>query len=738
MKKFAGALILLIVGALLSCPNPVSSPVDPASSPAKAWVVSTFVGNTGGFRDGAGTSAEFDLPVGVAVDSSGNLYVADRSNNRIRKITPAGEVSTFAGSTEGSADGAGTAAQFNGPIDVAVDASGNLYVADSYNHLIRKITATGEVSTLAGSTRGFRDGDGTAAQFNDPAGVAVDAEGNVYVVDRSNHRIRKITATGEVSTLAGNTWGLRNGTGTAAQFNNPHGVTTDSSGNLYVADSLNNRIRKITATGEVSTFAGSTEDFRNGAGIEAQFDFPSGVTVDAEGSVYVTDYFNHRIRKITATGEMSILAGAGTSGSADGAGTAAQFYSPTGVTADSSGNVYVADLGNHRIRKITATGEVSTLAGSTRGFRDGDGTAAEFDGPAGVAVDSADNVYVADLGNHRIRKITPEGLVSTLAGSTEGFRDGAGTTAQFKYPTDVAVDAAGNVYVADASNHRIRLITATGEVSTLAGTGRVGSTNGAGTAAEFDEPVGVAVDSSGNLYVADYGNHRIRRITPTGEMSTLAGSTEGFRDGAGIEAQFDFPSGVTVDAEGNVYVTDYFNHLIRKITATGEMSFLAGAGTSGSADGVGTAAQFYSPTGVTADSSGNLYVADYGNHRIRKITATGEMSTLAGSTEGSADGAGTTAQFNGPIDVAVDAEGNVYVTVYGNHRIRRITLTGEVSTLAGSGTTDKGIPGGGFRDGVGTTAQFNGPIDVVVDSEGNVYVADYHNHLIRKIEYRLP
>ena len=382
-------------------------------------------------------------------------------------------------------------------------------------------------------------------------------------------------------------------------------------------------------------------------------------------------------------------------------------------------------------RQITPTGEVSTLAGSTEGFRDGAGTTAQFNGPIDVAVDAEGNVYVTVYGNHRIRKITPEGEMSTLAGSTEGFRDGAGTTAQFKYPTDVAVDAAGNLYVADASNHRIRQITATGEVSTLAGTGRVGSTNGAGTAAEFDEPVGVAVDSSGNLYVADYGNHRIRRITPTGEMSTLAGSTEGFRDGVGTAAEFNNPYGVGVDSSGNLYVTVYGNHRIRKITATGEMSTLAGAGTSGSADGAGTAAQFYSPTGVTADSSGNVYVADLGNHRIRKITPEGLVSTLAGTgTQGFRDGAGTAAEFDHPVGVAVDAAGNVYVADYGNHLIRKITPAGEVSTFAGSTA--------GSADGAGTAAEFKGPAGVVVDSSGNLYVADSLNNRIRKIEYRLP
>jgi len=344
------------------------------------------------------------LIIGIAAVLASCKAPTPRSQNSPSKVWVVG---TLAGSTRGFAMGTGAAARFNTPRGVAVDTSGNVYVADAGNHRIRKVTAAGEVSTLAGSTAGFANGTGAAAQFNQPTGVAVDTSGNVYVADSLNHRIRKITVdsngVGGVSTLAGSgTVGFAEGTGTAAWFNTPRGVAVDGSGNVYVADSLNHRIRKITAAGEVSTLAGNdTRGFRDGA--SAQFNQPHGVAVDSDGNVYVADAGNDRIRKITANGVVSTLAGGDTEGSEDGA--SARFNVPNGVAVGTSGNVYVADLGNHRIRKITTVRVVSTLAGSTAGFVEGIGAAARFDQPHGVAVDSDGNVYVADSKNHRIRKL---------------------------------------------------------------------------------------------------------------------------------------------------------------------------------------------------------------------------------------------------------------------------------------------------------------------------------------------
>jgi sugar lactone lactonase YvrE len=633
-------------------------------------VVTTVAGKAGvkGSIDGAGPDARFQNPTGIAIDHNGNAYIADTGNNVIRKISPAGTVSTFAGTVGvvGASDGLGAAASFHLAVEsflndlfsefprgrgaLAVDGNGNVFVADSGNSTIRQITPAGMVSTLAGKAGvvGGSDGVGAAASFACPSGIATDKTGNVYVADSMNYpgnppfagsTIRQVTPTGTVTTIAGTvgTRGSSDGVGTAASFVLPTGVTTDGLGNIYVADNLGNTIRKIAPGGVVSTSAGSPSSAgsADGTGADARFNLPSSLASDGAGNIYVVDAGNNTVRAITPTGVVTTFSGAAAvAGSADGAGAGATFNSPVGVATDSAGNLYVADSGSNLIRKVTSSGTVTTFAGTAGQSGSADGTAATFLHPTGVTADAAGNVYVADSYNEEIRKITPAGVVSTLAGNPGGVNlpgflggsaDGTGANATFQlsiifrspttllYPTchgGVAADTAGNVYVADCGNDTIRKVTASGVVTTLAGVaGMADGTDGTGPGAHFSHPTGVATDSVGNIYVADAGNNTIRKVTPAGVVTTVAGTAgvAGSADGTGSAASFNDPESVTVDDSGNLYVADTGNSTVRKITPAGVVTTVLGVPGVVSFSPGGLPGLLSSPVGV-AISGGMLFV----------------------------------------------------------------------------------------------------------------------------------
>ena len=329
---------------------------------------------------------------------------------------------------------------------------------------------------------------------------------------------------------------------------------------------------------------------------------------------------------------------------------------------------------------------VTTLAGeANRLGESADGPAAEarFNGPWGIACDASGNLYVTDSGSDTIRRISPDGVVGTLAGTAgqQGSTDGRGAEARFDQPTGIAVDASGNLYVADFGNDTIRRISPDGVVSTLAGTaGQRGSTDGRGAEARFDGPSGVASDAAGNVYVADSGNQTIRRITPAGVVTTLAGraGSPGSTDGRGPKARFFTPWGIACGSDGELFVTDAYNETIRAISPDGLVSTLAGTvGDWGSSDGRGARARFDCPTGIACDGAGELFVTDSGNNTIRMIAPNGAVSTLAGrapSTVASADGRGRAARFNTPEGVAWGGAGTLYVTDLDNNTIRKISL----------------------------------------------------------------
>ena len=622
-----------------------------------------------GTADGAGAGARFRFPTGVAVDAAGNVFVADTNNHTIRRITPAGVVTTVAGQPglAGNNNGPVATARFSRPQGVAVDGQGNIYVADTENSLVRKITPAGIVTTLAGQTDPYLYG---------PQSVGVDGAGNVYVADTNNQVIRRITPSGAITTVAGQlrVSGFANGTGDAARFYYPNGLCVDAGGTLYVADSGNDVIRRVTPDGVVTTFAGSPGNVGvvDGPPNVARFFNPRAISLDASGNLYVVED-SYTLRKVDVAGNVSTLAGRITdAGSEDGTGSQARFYAPQGVAASADGTTYVADTLNGTIRKATNTGMVTTFAGlaEASGSADGPGPEARFFHPTAAATDAAGNVFLADTSNDAIRRITPAGITTTV--TTE-----AGDVAHLAGPEGIAVDGAGNLYVASTSNQYIAKITPNGVVSVLAGeSNSFGSADGPGSTARFFYPHGLALDAGGNLYVADSSNGTIRRIAPDGTVSTFAGTagSSGSADGIGAAARFYYPQALALDASGNLYVADTYNHTIRKITPGRVVTTLAGtAGSAGSADGQGAAARFASPQGVAVDARGNVFVADFGNSTVRRITPDGMVSTVGGMalSMGGVEGPGTTARFGNPSGLAFDASGNLFVVNNAFHSVSR-------------------------------------------------------------------
>ena len=617
-----------------------------------------------------------------------------------------------------------TKSAFHQPSDVAVDAAGNLYVVDSTT--VRRIGLGGTITTVAGTGELGYSGDGGPAwkaRLNYPQGVAVDAAGNVFVAD--NHRVRKIDASGTIMTVAGTGrlgYGGDGGPATEALFEYPQGVAVDAAGNVFVADSGNGRVRKIDASGTITTVAGTGEVGYGGDGgpaTEALFGRPVGVAVDAAGNLFVADIWDRRVRKIDASGTITTVVGTGESGYGGDGGpaTEALLSNPVGVAADTAGNVFVADSGNGRVRKIDASGTITTVAGTGEFGYGGDGgpaTEALLNNPVGVAVDAAGNVFVADSRNYRVRKIDVSGMIATWAGTGEYGVDRV-------VASGIAVDSSRNVYLADFENHRVRKIDASGTITTVAGTGRFGYGGDGGPATEalFEYPRDVAVDAAGNVFVAD--NHRVRKIDASGTITTLAGTGQrgfGGDGGPATEALLSAPVGVAVDAAGNVYVADSGNERVRKIDASGTITTVAGTGEFGYAGdgGPATEALLSNPVGVAADTAGNVYVVDHRNERVRKIDASGTITTLADLR----------ARIRA---IAVDGEGLVYVGGYRGYRDAEVFDGSESSAFRRSGYIWMIHPRDGRAVVIAGGAErwfgSDGPVeDIAVDWSGKIWFAN--------------
>jgi sugar lactone lactonase YvrE len=635
---FASGIALDAAGNVYMAISDSSVVLELSASTSKLSVVAGIgVAGYGG-DGGTATKAHLNGPLGVAFDSTGNLYIADGGNNRVRRISK-GTISTVAGNGKAghSGDGgAATSAEVNAPLSVTVDSAGNLYILETCvscaGNYIREVS-NDVISTIAGGPCPPCTSPSVPA---DAVNIAADPSGNLFLAFPNDHRVLEIS-NGVETTIAGQGgnpgFGGDGGPATSALLDFPLGVSLDSSGNLYISDSRNSRIR-VVSNGIINTVAGNGTVGRGGDGgqaIKAQLMSPAAVGVGASGKFFIVDSGNQRIRKVSS-GVISTIVGnvvLGSDGNNIAATKATLSLSPS-VAVDSSGNLYIAETGGHRIRKVSS-GIITTVAGNgTQGYSGDGGTAtnARLNGPLGLTVTASGDLYIADTGNSVVRKVSG-GVITTVAGNgKQGYSGdgGAATKAELKFPAGVAVDSSGNLYIADTGNWAIRKVSAR-TITTYVRNVCCFPTGG------LNSPAGMALDNSGNLYFADSANQRIREVSPKGTIATVAGglvnSSSGFSargyNGDNIPATtalLNYPVSVAVDSSGNLYIADALNQRIRKV-AGGTITTVAGNGKAGySGDGGSpTKAQLTWPSGVAVDAKGNLYIADMGNKRIRVVKA---------------------------------------------------------------------------------------------------------------------
>jgi uncharacterized protein (TIGR03437 family) len=722
-----------------------------------AGIISTIAGGGASGLAGNGgpaTSATIS-PLSAAVDGAGNLYISQASI--ISKVNPAGTISTYAGTGLPGYSGDGGQA-INAAIycsGIAADSAGNLYIAEVSNQRIRKINTAGVINTIAGNgTAGFSgdSGPATSAALNGPSSVAVDAAGNVYFVDGFNLRVRKVDTAGTITTVAGSGSGFPSGDGGPAVSAgiDPGSVAVDSSGNLYIADPTFGAIRQVNPAGIITTVAGCLCFTLGDGGLatNAHLYMPSGVAVDPAGNIYIADSFNVRIRKVSSGVQGVALTVTP---------TALSFSYTSGAAIPPSQNVTVLSLGS----TLSVTASVSTTSGgSWLSVSPGSGSTPALAltisvNPVGLPANTYSGTVTLTPGGAGNSPATipvtltvsggsSPNLITTFAGggSTTGSGDGGrATSAFFLGPVAVATDNAGNVYFAQTIPDIIRKVNPAGTISTYAGNGNISFAGDGGPAlsASFSNIQGLAVDSAGNLYIADTSNQRIRKVAPSGTVSTFAGNGNTGASGDGgpaASATFLGPGAVAVDSAGDVFIADTSNDRIRKVNTAGIISEVAGgavlagfAGDGGPAIGAG----LFLPSGVGVDTAGNVYIADVADYRIRKVNSAGVISTVAGTGVKGFSGDGgpaASAQISGVahMGLVVDSAGNLYFSDQGNHRVRKVTPGGTISTVAGNG-----LPSFSGDGGPATAAGLNNPLDLALDSAGNLYIADDGNNRIRKV-----
>lgn len=666
-------------------------------------VITTLLGDTPGAPSGEpALSVAVNLPSAVASDGHGSWYVALRGAHQVVRIDPSGLLWLVAGTgalgTQGPSGDGGPAvlATLASPLGLAFDSSGNLYISDAGSNRIRLVnTTTGIITTFAGNGNNANSGDGGPAinaSLDTPTAIAFDNSGNLLICDTGNSNIRSVTPGGIITKVAGigaPAFDADNGTVATAAFSAPTGVAVDPLGNIYVSDTGNQRIRMIAPSGVTSVFMGTGLPGSFGDGRQAdtaELRNPGNIFFDSAGNFYVADIGNDRVRTVSPTGLVSNFAGSGTAGAGGDGGLAyAANLNLLGIGIDPQNNVAIADGANYRVRLVTASnGFITSIAGDgvitydptnlifsgttitfsdstanrirqfnlstgaesltvfagtgAETFDDADDTAltARLNAPRGLNQDKAGNIYFADSKNQVVREITPEGALVTLAGTgvTPGIDMGDGALAvdaELSGPIDVAYDnTRKSLYILETSGARIRVITADGNINTYAGTGVPGQPSGSGgsaTSQPVNNPQGMIIDSSGNLYIADSGNNLIREITTGGNWVTIAGSgNAGFSGDGGpaLSASLRNPSGLALDSYGNIFIADTQNNVIREVGADGIISTIAGVAgsTTGGYTGDGapaTSLELSGPTSVAIGPACSVLVADVGNERIRQV-----------------------------------------------------------------------------------------------------------------------
>jgi uncharacterized protein (TIGR03437 family) len=698
---------------------------------AQQYTIATVAGGAPPSTPATATSTGIGRPNRVTLDSSGNLYFSS-SINCVFKLSSSGVLTLVAGNSRAgfSGDGgAATAAQLNSPHGLVLDGSGNLYIADSGNDRVRMVTPGGIISTFAGngqfsatsSPGTFNDGGpATQALLHNPMGLAIDSSGDIYIADTGDNLIREVTTDGNITSVAGDGYPSYAGDPTTtvapippspanvAELNHPEDVALDSSGNIYIADTANGRVREIVS-GNISTIAGSTTIGYAGDGAaatSADLFAPYALALDSKANVYIVENADSRIREVTVSNAyINTIVGNGISGFfGDGAAaTSAELNSPTGIAIDSSGNLYIADSQNLVIRKVSNS-NISSIAGNHIYAYSGDNgpaTSAQLNTPLGVATDAGGDVYIADSANNVVRMVTKGGAIYNVLGN------GVASTSGLSNPEGLVVDSSGNLYIADSQNARVQKVTPSGSVSTVAGNGKpgYGGDGGAATSAQLNAPLGLALDSAGNLYISDFSNNRVRKVSASGTITTVAGTgmTGYSGDGAAAtNAQLTNPEGLAVDFAGNLYIADSGNNAVRRVSSSGLISTVAGNGFAGYSGDGGPAIQAMvgNPFGVAVDAVGNLYISDF-SLRVRKVYPDGTINTIAGTSAAGYSGDGgpaLSATLNRPSALAVNSNGTVYVADSANSAIRSLVPSGPGVTLAAvvngaSGATGAIAPG---------------------------------------------